>query len=995
MDRKKKAVVIVSSILVLYSLIGFVVIPLILESILPEKLSRILHRQVTINNIYLNPLSLSAAVEGVRIQENDRPDPFVSFDELYINVQLSSLLRGGLVLKAVRLDTPDIRLVRISETRFNFSDLIPETPAEEKTAEQQETKETPFLFSISNIAVTNGRISLDDQLIQKQHVFSDINLMLPRISNFDAHIESFSAPRLTGNFNQAGLSIDMETKPFHDTLETTLHLTVTDFDIPYYFSYIPKNMVGFEVRSGKLKIDARMSHINKNSRPEIQVQGKIALSNLEISEKDKDKVLTLAGLEVDVAPSHPLDSQLKLASVKIMSPELIVRRDSKGVINLTTLGPKPAESDDASELPTEKEKDNPSATEKAFVIDLAEFILDSGRIVFKDNAVSSRTAVSDSADEKTSSAEMSVDDLKITISDFSTRPDHMSGYDVHARINKEAAVLVSGRAGIAPLKVETDFNISGLKLFWGQPYVSDTVGLVILDGQFISEGHANVTADDSGEVNASVTASMAVNGFKAVDSSRNEIFAAWQRFAFDGIDVSINPLKVTIDKIKLKDFTNQLIVLKDGTTNIDAIFKPSESKTDSAGKPPGASQAEASQPVIPVRINEVLLDNADFQFKDMNIEPHFATRFNLSDLRITGLTSEDFKAADITGKGKIDAHAPVKINGQVNPLKEDLFLDIFYSLENMELAPLSPYTGKYIGRMIQKGKLSTDIAYKIDQKTITAKNRILLDQFTLGKKVDSKDAVNLPVGVAIALLKDRNGKINVDLPISGRTDDPEFKFGKTLVKTLSNLIVKAAASPFDLVGSVVGGGEELRFIEFDPADTTVNAAAVEKLNAVKKLMYERPGLTLEIAGYVDMERDSASLKEQKLSGKVKILKDKKAAQDPAALAEIVLTPAEYEKLLRKVFKKDVLSDPEKKKALQPANNADFTIQEMETLIKQEIMISDADLRLVALERAREVKNYLLQDETIAADRLFLKEPESLSPSGKDEFQAARAELNVR
>ena len=552
--------------------------------------------------------------------------------------------------------------------------------------------------------------------------------------------------------------------------------------------------------------------------------------------------------------------------------------------------------------------------------------------------------------------------------------------------------------GIKPFLLKNDFSLSDLKLTWLQPYIPASLELIISGGTFSASGNAEMSPAENGDIASSVTGNAAVNDFSCLDPLQKQSFAAWQTFSLNGIDVSTHPLKISTDKILLKDFQNRFIIFSDGVSNTEKIFKKNEASKDETSTPgePETPEKQSESPVIPVQIGEVLLDNFDFQFIDQNIEPHFSTRLNLSELRVTGLTSEDFKAAELNAEGKIDEYAPIKIDGAINPLKQDLFLNVTYSLSNLELSPLSPYTGKYIGRMIEKGKLSTEVTYKIDKKEINAQNRILLDQFTLGQTVDSKDALKLPVGVAIALLKDRNGQINVNLPVSGRTDDPAFGFGKPLLKALQNLIVKAATSPFDLVSSVVGGGEELRYIEFDAASSTITDGSSQKLAAVKKLMFERPALNMDISGYVDANVDRDALADILFSRKLKLRKlNKDASPDMASVDALVLTPEEKQKLLKKIYAEELLSDPEKGSGLKPLKDPTLTIEEMTSLLRREITVSDAEMRLLALQRAREVKNHLLTDGSISPDRLFLKEPNTLSPEKKDEYSAARVELNVR
>ncbi|MCB9495085.1 MAG: DUF748 domain-containing protein [Desulfobacteraceae bacterium] len=167
---------------------------------------------------------------------------------------------------------------------------------------------------------------------------------------------------------------------------------------------------------------------------------------------------------------------------------------------------------------------------------------------------------------------------------------------------------------------------------------------------------------------------------------------------------------------------------------------------------------------------------------------------------------------------------------------------------------LPPYSGKFIGKAIQKGQLNLDLDYKIDQRKINAENKVFLDQFELGRTIENKDATNLPVGLAVSLLKNRKGEINLDIPVSGSFDDPKFRVGKVIVDVLKNLVVKAASSPFSLVASIAGGGEEIKYIEFLKGTTEFDPKSVKRLEAVEKILFERPGLNLDIKGYCDTKK---------------------------------------------------------------------------------------------------------------------------------------------
>ncbi len=988
MSRNRKIILIVAALLALYALIGFVVVPWILESMVPEKLSVALNRPVSVENIRLNPFALTAGVEGLDIRDKTGNAPFVSFEEAFVNIQTLSLFKLALVVKEARLVKPAVHIVRTDQTEFNFSDLIPEKKFE-STPPSPETPKKPFMFSISNIAIVEGKISFQDTLVQKSHVLSALNFTLPHISNFEKHIETFSEPLLTAEFNAADISIDTDTKPFHDTLKTIIDLKITGLEIPYYFAYVPKDKVNFDIHNGRLDVTAKILYSKAKAGSDVTVSGAIGLAGLEILDRAGGPVITLPGLQVDVAPSRPLENRLSLAQVKIQAPELFVSRAADGVISLTTLTPV---SDPVSEPPASPEtKPEPekTASESPFVLEIHELVLDSGKLAFTDHAATTPDA---------SPTALSVNDLKIHLSEFSTEPGKTAAYDIHAQINGEAPISLAGTLGTSPLSVESDFSIKGVKLAWGQPYVPETISLVITDGKFSATGHAGVRAADTEAFQATVSGKTEITDFDSVDVSRNERFVSWRAFSINGINISTSPLKIHLDQIRLAELKNQVVLFEDGASNIQKIFTASASSEKIQTPPPAveAPQTAPEEPVPPISIGEVLLENCEFAFIDQSIRPHFSTRLDLTELRITGLTSEDFQTAVLTAKGAIDNHAPLTIEGSLNPLKKDPFLDLAVDMSNMELSTLSPYTGTYIGRAIAKGKLSTELSYKIENKALNAQNRVLLDQFTLGQTVESKDALNLPVGLAVSLLKDREGKIQVDLPISGRTDDPEFKFGKALLKTLTNLIVKAAASPFDLVASVVSGGEELRYIEFEPAAIAITASADEKLSAIAKLLYERPGLNLDIAGYIDPKADREGLRQRMLDRKLKIrYLGKDASKDLAQIDAIVVPSDRYPVLMKQIYTEALSADPEKKETMKPANDPSLTVEEMAAAILSEISVPDAELRLLAQERSRAVKDQLLADGKISPDRIFISEPETLSPSGNDAFKAARVELNLR
>ncbi|EKE17081.1 MAG: hypothetical protein ACD_10C00630G0001, partial [uncultured bacterium] len=319
--------------------------------------------------------------------------------------------------------------------------------------------------------------------------------------------------------------------------------------------------------------------------------------------------------------------------------------------------------------------------------------------------------------------------------------------------------------------------------------------------------------------------------------------------------------------------------------------------------------------------------------------------------------------------------APVQIIGQLNPLAAKPFLDIKADVTGVDLIGFSPYSGKYAGYNIEKGKLSLNLAYKLENNQLTAENRLFVDQFTFGDKVESPDATSLPVNLAISLLKNNRGEIDLDLPISGSLDDPQFSIGGLIFRMIGNLFVKAVTSPFALLGSMFGGGEGLSYVEFAPGRAAINETAGKKLEVLAKALIERPALKLEIIGRVDPEIDKEGLKRVAIERTLKAekLKDMlKNGGEGESLERIEIAADEYKTYLMRAYKES--------KFPKPRNMVGFLktlpVNEMEKLMLSNASATGDDLSQLAKQRAENVQAWLIESGKVPVQRLFLVPPKS-------------------
>jgi hypothetical protein len=312
----------------------------------------------------------------------------------------------------------------------------------------------------------------------------------------------------------------------------------------------------------------------------------------------------------------------------------------------------------------------------------------------------------------------------------------------------------------------------------------------------------------------------------------------------------------------------------------------------------------------------------------------------------------------------------------------------------MELSPMTPYSGKFVGYTIEKGKLSFDLKYLINKRKLDSQNYIFLDQFTLGDRVESPKATKLPIKLAIALLKDRKGEIKLDIPVTGSLDDPKFSIWGIILKVLMNLIAKAATSPFSLLGALFGGGEELSYVEFDYGSTVITEQNMKKIDTLVKALHDRPSLKLDIEGHVDLEKDKDGLIQYLFNKKIKVQKLNdmlKKGQPAVPVDEVKVEPAEYEKYLKMAYKEEKFPKP--RNILGMAK--DLPAPEMEKLMLTHIEIKEGDLRTLASQRAMRVKDVILKSGQVEPERIFILEPKSLVPQKKEKLKDSRVDFKLK
>ncbi|MGH8337906.1 MAG: DUF748 domain-containing protein, partial [Gammaproteobacteria bacterium] len=367
---------------------------------------------------------------------------------------------------------------------------------------------------------------------------------------------------------------------------------------------------------------------------------------------------------------------------------------------------------------------------------------------------------------------------------------------------------------------------------------------------------------------------------------------------------------------------------------------------------PARNQAVKAAPaaaIMPVDIKKIALHAGQAKFADMSVQPNFAAGIQNIEGTVLGLSSKRNSRAKVDIHGAVDEFSPVAITGEINVLSAALYSDLSLSFRNMELSTFNPYSGKFAGYNITKGKLTTLLHYKVEGRKLDAQHHITIDQLEFGAKTASKAAVSLPIKLAVALLKDRNGVIDLDIPVTGTLDDPKFRLGPIIWKVFINILEKAVTAPFALLGSLFGGGPNMQFIAFSPGTAVLGPADQDKVRAIVKALSGRPQLKIEVPIAPAGELDRPALVEAQFDAQVREVQSgetgrKKSAEtsdlqklDPAAKAE-VLTRL-YSKIAGAKPKYPASVTAIKAKPDRAAAEADFLSQ----AVREHIQITDAEL----------------------------------------------------
>ena len=597
-----------------------------------------------------------------------------------------------------------------------------------------------------------------------------------------------------------------------------------------------------------------------------------------------------------------------------------------------------------------------------------------------------------------------IPDERITFDDVGNAKGSKGKIDALVRAGKAGRIRIAGALGMTPIGVDLRVDATGIDLVPFKPYFESQTNVVVQGGTVAAKGRLTYADTGRGAPRATYAGNVTVSDFDSLDRPESQELLRWKTLALTGMDVRSEPLQVGLGAVALDSFYARIIVNADGTLNLQQLLAPRSPAVQAAAETAASTHAgvttktlpspAAEGKSLPVSIGRIEVANGDVEFSDFFVKPNYAT--HLSAVKGSVSTLSASQAGDVDISGRVQDSAPVDIRGSINPFASALQLDLTAKATDVELPPLTPYSIKYAGYGITKGKLSMEVHYKIDDRKLAATNKLRLDQLTFGERVESPTATKLPVLLAVALLKDRNGVINLDLPIQGTLDDPQFSVWRVVVQIFVNLITKAVTAPFALLGQIAGaGGEQLAYVEFAPGHAALAAAARTKLETLAKALTDRPALKLDASGRAVPDVDREGLKRARLDAALRVQKQKALAargESAPPLEQILVDLAERPKYLAAAYRDSDLPG-------KPRNFLGIakTIPdaEMEKLLLEGYKVDDAALTALANARAQAVKSWLVEQGHIAAERVFIVAPKLGAEGITDQGLPTRVDFAIR
>ncbi len=942
-----------------YAAGGFWLAPKLLRNAIVTQTKQKLGVDASVGALRFNPFSFELEVKDLVLSGADGRK-LAGFGRLFVDFELSSLWRRAFVFKEIDLAAPFAHAIVGADGRLNLRQLVP------KAAGAPRPSTGMPRVQIGRLEVTDASLAYDD-FDGPRHIALKLDPVTFSLRDFSTAAAggTFSFEASTALHERIAWSGHLSVQP----LASAGDIEISDLRAQTLSNYLADRLgsrIGFALRAGRIGVKVHYRFGVQNA-VQLAVDGTAGATGLQVSPRGSNApwitlpTLQIGGIGFDLAARRVHVDRVQLRGLGI-DAEL----DPERRLNLIALAgtpppsagsvPRPAPAPAPAAVPAPSALTAPPpAPASPWQVDVGQLSISDATLSVLDRGV--RPA-----------AKFTLSPWSLDLAGASLDPAKSIGIRFAANV-AGGRLAAQGTLQPAPLSASLALDAQHLDLRTLEPYIAQHASLTLRSGQV---GGALRLSYHRGGPAFKLAGNLRIDSLRTVDNALHENLVSWRRLEARGLALQLKPDRFSVAKIIAVEPYARVIIEPDRTVNVRRILAgPGASVTAapaSATASAVAARATAGQG-RPMRVTVAAIEirKGRANFSDLSISPNFSSGIEELSGTLSGLDSRPGSRAKVDLHGEVGPYAPVSISGEVNLFGPALYADVAMSFRNMDLTVFNPYSGKFAGYNITKGKLTTDLHYHVEGRKLDATHHVIIDQLEFGAKTASKDAVSLPVKLAVALLKDRNGVIDLSLPVTGSLDDPKFRLGPLIWKVLVNLLEKAVTAPFKLLGALFGAGPQMQYVHFRPGDAALDAADQGRMQALAKALGARPQLKVDVPIGAFAAVDQPALARARFDAEV--------AAEQAALGRSGKKAPTRLAVLSALYLKTFGTPPRFAKPAvppkTPAEAAQRRIDDLEARLMARIQVGDADLKALAERRAVAVEKALLGGTGVDPARVFL------------------------
>jgi len=864
-QRYRKPVAITAAVIVVYALLGFFLAPWLVKNSVTNAVRDNLGVELTLQKVSVNPFALSLGIDGLEL-DDPAGDPFLAVDRIFINFQLSSLFRWALTFREFHIESPHLHLARDGSGEFNFG-FLSQQPAKPEAAEAGPDS-GPLRLLIQDFAVTSSIVDWQDDVPPEpvDTQFGPINIAIAGLNTLPDRAGQQDVVITTESQGTLSWSGSLELNP----LRSTGRAAIEGSHFPLASAYL-KHETGFDIDEGiiDIELDYRV-----DTRPDGTLEASI--SNLEMSIRDillrtfnealgksgPDRdVLTLPAVRLSGGELRWPERTVSAAGFSVDNGVISLLRDASGVLNVL-----PAHGAAAAADGTAAESDAVTPAGEAWRLSLSQFSINQLVLNLEDQGLEPP-------------ANVGWRSLDIDVRDISNEPGAAFPTAVKLEALDGGSIAIDGLLAVLPQPAfDFDLVVDALEFDMANPYVKKLAGVRLESGALNVQASLHSAADEA----LRVSGDFEIANFLLKESDQDSRLGSWASMKAENLVYSAAGNSLEISELRFAEPYGDILIAEDGSVNLGRVRKGAGTgDEEDPGSGKTGDEPASEEPGTAITIGRVVVSDAAADFADLSLPLPFNAKIAALNGEISTIATTSSEPSTVTMEGKVDEFGQVQISGTVTPLDPALNTSIRIAFENVDMPKFSAYSIPFAGQEIASGRLDLDLGYTLKDGALVGENNVVLREFELGEKVEHPGAMSLPLGLAVALLKDPSGKIDLDVPVRGDVNDPEFKYGTVVRKALVNLLTKIVTSPFALLGKLVGAeADELDYLAFEPGRTDLSPPELEKAGKIAEALGLRPQLALQIDGVYAPDSDTTALKTEKadqaIEARIAEAKDDKA-----------------------------------------------------------------------------------------------------------------------